>query len=286
MAADIVGNDRQLGIAAIGPQHVAGREMNLAVVVERASVRQTLATVRRERHQVAGLAAFDVDEAQPLAAREPQAGAAAGGNDVSLGHASDVTSRGQQLTRFGRERMLLFERAFQTAHRAIEHGFCIARRSLCDSDFRERQQRFTSVGARIRAARECFGSAQRSLSVRFRVCQCSGTQCDRRCEQQRAIQLALRVLCAVPRHDGRSINLREVILRHGGEALQSRNAFAALPEIGKAAMLEFLNSLVLFPPDDTASNLDPGNPSAPNYPQHGHGSISLSVLFNSPTDLE
>lgn len=87
-------------------------------------------------------------------------------------------------------------------------------------------------------------------------------------------------------HDGRSINLREVILRHGGEALQSRNAFAALPEMGKAAMLEFLNSLVLFPPDDTASNLDPGNPGAPGYPQRGHGSISLSVLFNSPTDLE
>ena len=29
-------------------------------------------------------------------------------------------------------------------------------------------------------------------------------------------------------HDGRSINLREVILRHGGEARASRNAFAAL----------------------------------------------------------
>ena len=87
-------------------------------------------------------------------------------------------------------------------------------------------------------------------------------------------------------HDGRSINLREVILRHGGEAQKSRNAFAALPEIGKAAMLEFLNSLVLFPPDDTASNLDPGNPSASGYPQRGHGSISLSILFNSPTDLE
>jgi hypothetical protein len=87
-------------------------------------------------------------------------------------------------------------------------------------------------------------------------------------------------------HDGRSINLREVILRHGGEAQQSRNAFVALPEIGKAAMFEFLNSLVLFPPDDTASNLDPGNPSAPDYPQRGHGSIRLPVLFNDPTDLE
>jgi len=87
-------------------------------------------------------------------------------------------------------------------------------------------------------------------------------------------------------HDGRSINLREVILRHGGEAQRSRKAFAALPESGKLAVLEFLNSLVLFPPDDTASNLDPGNPDAPDYPQRGHGSVSLSMLFNSPTDLE
>ena len=29
-------------------------------------------------------------------------------------------------------------------------------------------------------------------------------------------------------HDGRSINLKEVILRHGGEAQAARNAFAAL----------------------------------------------------------
>ncbi|HEY7638787.1 MAG TPA: di-heme oxidoredictase family protein [Steroidobacteraceae bacterium] len=87
-------------------------------------------------------------------------------------------------------------------------------------------------------------------------------------------------------HDGRSINLREVILRHGGEAQKSRNAFAALPEMGQAAVLEFVNSLVLFPPDDTASNLDPGNPGAPDYPQRGHGSLNLSILFNSPADLE
>ncbi|HEY8508528.1 MAG TPA: di-heme oxidoredictase family protein [Steroidobacteraceae bacterium] len=87
-------------------------------------------------------------------------------------------------------------------------------------------------------------------------------------------------------HGGRSINLREVILRHGGEAQQSRNAFLALPESGKAAVIEFLNSLVLFPPDDTASNLDPGDRNHPRYPLHGHGSIALSDLFNDPTDLE
>jgi Di-haem oxidoreductase, putative peroxidase len=74
-------------------------------------------------------------------------------------------------------------------------------------------------------------------------------------------------------HDGRSINLEEVILRHGGEAHASCEAFAHLSEGQQAAVLHFLASLVLFPPDDTASNLDPG-------------SISLSVLFNEASDPE
>jgi len=87
-------------------------------------------------------------------------------------------------------------------------------------------------------------------------------------------------------HDGRSINLNDVILRHGGEALNSRNAFAGLNSNDQNSLLIFLDSLVLFPPDDTASTLDPANPSAPNYPQFGHGSIKLTVLFNDPTDLE
>jgi hypothetical protein len=87
-------------------------------------------------------------------------------------------------------------------------------------------------------------------------------------------------------HDGRSINLREVILRHGGEATASRNAFAALSETQQGSIFEFLNELVLFPPDDTASNLDPGNPSAIGFPQRGHGSIRLPVIFNDPTELE
>ncbi len=87
-------------------------------------------------------------------------------------------------------------------------------------------------------------------------------------------------------HDGRSINLREVILRHGGEALASRNAFAKLSDEQEKFVLEFLNSLVLFPPDDTASNLDPGDPTAIGFPQRGHGSIRLQVLFNDTTDPE
>jgi hypothetical protein len=87
-------------------------------------------------------------------------------------------------------------------------------------------------------------------------------------------------------HDGRSINLREVVLRHGGEAQKSRNRFARLSDEDAAKLEAFLNSLVLFPPDDTASTLDPGNPATPNFPQAGHGSIRLTVLFNDPGDPE
>lgn len=87
-------------------------------------------------------------------------------------------------------------------------------------------------------------------------------------------------------HDGRSINLNDVILRHGGESLPSRNNYAALKPADQDALLAFLNSLVLFPPDDTASTLDAGDRTKTNFPQFGHGSIKLTVLFNDPTDLE
>jgi hypothetical protein len=87
-------------------------------------------------------------------------------------------------------------------------------------------------------------------------------------------------------HDGRSSNLNEVIVRHGGEAQSARDRFAALSDLNRAELLEFLNSLVLFPPDDTASNLDPGDRLAVGFPQVKHGSIKLTVLFNDPTDIE
>ena len=87
-------------------------------------------------------------------------------------------------------------------------------------------------------------------------------------------------------HDGRSVNLMEVILRHGGEAQVVRDTFVHLLDRDQSAVIEFLNSLVLFPPDDTASTLDPGTPSAPGFPQFGHGSIKLSVLFNDSGDPE
>jgi hypothetical protein len=87
-------------------------------------------------------------------------------------------------------------------------------------------------------------------------------------------------------HDGRSQNLEEVILRHGGEAQSSRDRFDKLAEPLKQFLLAFMGTLQLFPPDDTASNLQPAAPANPDFPQRGHGAIALTVLFNNPADLE
>ncbi len=83
-------------------------------------------------------------------------------------------------------------------------------------------------------------------------------------------------------HDGRSINLEEMILRHGGEAAAARNAFVALSSAQKNLIKDFLGILILFPPEDTASNLNlPGeiDPNDPEFPTRAHGSIRLPTLF-------
>lgn len=87
-------------------------------------------------------------------------------------------------------------------------------------------------------------------------------------------------------HDGRSISLHEVILRHGGEAEAAKRRYVAAPPTLQLAVRSFLESLVIFPPDDTASNLDPGDPTALDFPQQGHGSIRLSPLFVDPAEPE
>jgi cytochrome c peroxidase len=81
-------------------------------------------------------------------------------------------------------------------------------------------------------------------------------------------------------HDGRSVNLDAVIRRHGGEAAGTTLAYTALSDDDQAKIAEFLQTLVLFPPDDTASNLNPGMPGSddPQDPAK-HGSIALGVLF-------
>ena len=87
-------------------------------------------------------------------------------------------------------------------------------------------------------------------------------------------------------HDGRSMTLHDVIVRHGGEALEARDRYVALGEAEKQALVGALSSLVLFPPDDTASNLAPPDLTHPDYPHAGLGRIALSGLFLDPADPE
>ncbi len=86
-------------------------------------------------------------------------------------------------------------------------------------------------------------------------------------------------------HDGRSINLMEVILRHGGEAQAQTDAFAALSDDEQRKIIEFLETLILFPPDDTASNLNPGDYDGSLQDPRTHGNINLGAIFQIP-DLE
>jgi len=87
-------------------------------------------------------------------------------------------------------------------------------------------------------------------------------------------------------HDGRSGNLDDVIRRHGGEAQASRDAYAALQPFAQAWVQTFLRSLILFGPDDTASNLAPAAPATAGYPQIGHGSINLGAIFRTALGAE
>jgi Di-haem oxidoreductase, putative peroxidase len=87
-------------------------------------------------------------------------------------------------------------------------------------------------------------------------------------------------------HDGRSVTVEQAILRHGGEAQDARDVFASLSRINQLWILDFLGSLELFPPDDTASSLQRADPTAGAFPQTGHGAIALTPLFVNPRDLE
>jgi hypothetical protein len=57
-------------------------------------------------------------------------------------------------------------------------------------------------------------------------------------------------------HDGASLTLDEVIRRHGGEALESRRAYTALSRPERRQVLDFLESLVLYPTEQIPCDID------------------------------
>ncbi len=57
-------------------------------------------------------------------------------------------------------------------------------------------------------------------------------------------------------HDGASLTLDAVIRRHGGEALRSRQAYTALGRPERRQVLDFLESLVLYPTEQIPCDID------------------------------
>ncbi len=57
-------------------------------------------------------------------------------------------------------------------------------------------------------------------------------------------------------HDGASLDLDQVIRRHGGEADASSQTYAQMPEAERLALLEYLRSLVLYSVDDLPTDVN------------------------------
>jgi hypothetical protein len=73
-------------------------------------------------------------------------------------------------------------------------------------------------------------------------------------------------------HHGRFTTLREAILAHAGEALASRQAFQDLPAADQNAVIEFLKSLQVLPPDAKSLVIDELGNARPEYSRLRSGS--------------
>ncbi len=70
-------------------------------------------------------------------------------------------------------------------------------------------------------------------------------------------------------HDGGNLNLDSVIRRHGGEALSSRAAYAALTEIERKQVVCFLESLVLYQTDTLPCDINGDGKIDPHFMVQG-----------------
>jgi len=87
-------------------------------------------------------------------------------------------------------------------------------------------------------------------------------------------------------HSGRFRDLRTVILAHGGAALASRQAFAALSERQREQVLKYLSGLVLFQTEEIAADIDGDGRIVDHYKvggiDVGYERFNASFLFKAP----
>ncbi len=91
-------------------------------------------------------------------------------------------------------------------------------------------------------------------------------------------------------HDGASLDLDSVIRRHGGEALESRKAYAALGEEPRRQVLAFLQSLVLYQTDQLPCDLNGDGKIDEHFQVQGQDTgierFHPEWLFNVPGKIE
>lgn len=91
-------------------------------------------------------------------------------------------------------------------------------------------------------------------------------------------------------HDGSALTLEAVIERHGGEAARSRAGWRRLPEAGRADLLAFLRSLVLYATDDLPTDLNGDGRIDAHFRVAGRDTgrevFNAEWLFNTPGRIE
>lgn len=87
-------------------------------------------------------------------------------------------------------------------------------------------------------------------------------------------------------HDGQSPTLDEVIRRHGGEAQASARAYKNLTTRDRRSLLDFLQTLILYPPDQIRADIDGDGQIEESYRRAGSRGgferLQPDLLFQIP----
>ena len=91
-------------------------------------------------------------------------------------------------------------------------------------------------------------------------------------------------------HDGRSLTLRDVILRHDGEGLASRQLFEAANAVDQGALIDFLEALVLYDVESLPCDVDGNGRIDSNFTVNGVDTgverFNPEWLFRRPVKIQ
>ena len=91
-------------------------------------------------------------------------------------------------------------------------------------------------------------------------------------------------------HDGQSLTLEHVILRHDGEGAASRDAFRALPDNAKRQLIAFLDKLQLYDIESLPADIDGDGMISPQFVVRGSNTgmerFNAEWLFRNPVRIQ